>query len=117
MEKWSIGRRRQLLLNESRIGALDFKQGFPAPETVNTLFEFRTFYRGVEAFTQNTFGVSLYPDAQGLCGSRCRQGESGSGVAEPDGLQIGLKRLLARAEQRSSACTAHWRLFINRPGS
>jgi hypothetical protein len=27
---------------------------------VKTLFEFRTFYRGVEAFTQNTFGVSLY---------------------------------------------------------
>ena len=45
---------------ESRIGNLEFKNGFPAPETVDTLFEFRTFYRGVEVFTQNTFGVSLY---------------------------------------------------------
>ena len=45
---------------ESRIGTLEFENGFAKPDTVETLFEFRTFYRGVEAFTQNTFGVSLF---------------------------------------------------------
>ncbi|EAW35231.1 DUF1254 domain-containing protein [Lyngbya sp. PCC 8106] len=45
---------------ESRIGSLEFERGFPTPKAVKTLFEFRTFYRAVEVFTQNTFGVSLY---------------------------------------------------------
>jgi len=45
---------------ETRFGSFDFKQGFPTPKTAEDLFEFRTFYRAVEVFTQNTFGVSMY---------------------------------------------------------
>lgn len=45
---------------DSRIGALEFRQGFPTSQTTDSLFEFRTFYRAVEVFTQNTFGVSSY---------------------------------------------------------
>lgn len=45
---------------KSRIGNLEFTNGFPSPETTQTLFDFRTFYRAVEVFNQNTFGSSLY---------------------------------------------------------
>ena len=45
---------------ESRIGDLKFKHGFPTPETAQALFDFRTFYRGVDAFTQNISGASMY---------------------------------------------------------
>jgi hypothetical protein len=45
---------------DSRIGELKFERGFPNPDTVEKLFNFRTFYRGVEVFNQNTFGASLY---------------------------------------------------------
>ena len=45
---------------KSRIGNLEFTRGFPSAETTKTLFEFRTFSRGIEVFNQNTFGASLY---------------------------------------------------------
>lgn len=45
---------------ETRYGTYEFNQGFPTPKTSEDLFEFRTFYRAVEVFTENTFGVSMY---------------------------------------------------------
>lgn len=50
---------------ETRIGDLEFKNGFPTESTTKTLFEYRTFYRAVEAFTQNTFAASLYAMRKG----------------------------------------------------
>lgn len=45
---------------DTRIGKLEFENGFPTEATTETLFEYRTYYRAVEAFTQNTFAASLY---------------------------------------------------------
>ena len=50
---------------DTRIGELEFENGFPTEATTATLFEYRTFYRAVEAFTQNTFAASLYAMRKG----------------------------------------------------
>jgi hypothetical protein len=50
---------------ETRLGELEFKNGFPTESTTKKLFEYRTFYRAVEAFTQNTFAASLYAMRKG----------------------------------------------------
>lgn len=59
----------------SRIGTLEFERGFPAPDTVATLFEFRTFYRAVEVMTQNVFAASL---------ARMRNAYAAAGASRPN---------------------------------
>jgi hypothetical protein len=45
---------------DSDVGEFTFRHGFPVGDTAEELFEFRTFYRGVEVVTENTFAVSMY---------------------------------------------------------
>jgi len=73
---------------ESRIGDLEFYQGFPKPKTTEALFDFRTFYRGVEAFTQNTFGVSLYA---------MRKGFEEAGAGKPNQVLVWKNRMDSKA--------------------
>ena len=73
---------------ESRIGKLEFERGFPAPATVKTLFEFRTFYRAVEVFTQNTFGVSLYA---------MRKGYADVGAGKPNQVLVWKSRMNSKS--------------------
>ena len=59
----------------SRIGELEFKNGFPTPATTETLFDFRTYYRTIEVINQNVFAASL---------ARMRRGTEEVGAGKPN---------------------------------
>ena len=73
---------------ESPVGTFTFEQGFPTGSTSEDLMRFRTFYRAVEVFTQNTFGVSLYA---------MRESFAKAGAGKPNQVLVWKNRMDAKA--------------------
>jgi hypothetical protein len=51
---------------ETRIGTLEFFDGLPSPETVQTVYDHLDFLRGVEVFLNTIPGASLYAMRHGI---------------------------------------------------
>jgi hypothetical protein len=69
---------------ETRLGTLSFFDGYPSPETVDTVYDNLDFQRGVRAFLDGLPIASLYAMREGLREVGCRQ-RHGRYLRELDG--------------------------------